>query len=107
MDCLSHQCGAILVTGAMVDLSTAFTLATLAAGLSDTLFPPGDPLMVPVTVGLGALTLASWEATGEMAIYDYQSGPSATPGGALEHGGQGVIVLVETAVQLCQMIGWC
>ena len=94
-NCLSHECGATLVTGIMVDVSVGLTLATAAAVVSDTLFPPGDSLTVPVTLGLGTATAVSWDATVEMAAYDYQYGSSATPQGALEHGGQGILQAID------------
>lgn len=66
-----------------------------ADAVSDTLFPPGDPLTVPVTLGLGTATAVSWDATVEMVAYDYQYGSSATPQGALEHGGQGILQAID------------
>jgi hypothetical protein len=94
VNCFEHQCGAIAVTGASLDISVGFSLLTAASATGNVIDPVG-PFFIPVTTGLGALTAASWDSTIEMGTYDYQYGSNATPLGALEHGGQGILQGVD------------
>ena len=94
--CLGGQCGAILVTGLMVDASVFLTMATTVSAAGNLV---DGGITIPVTAGLSALTATSWDATANMAVYDYQYGSSANPVDAVEAGGAAVVDVLNFVLQ--------